>query len=208
MIENLFKSGSLLDIGCGTGEFLLEMKGHNWQVSGMETAPEARGQAVNHDLQIYDSLDQIEGQFDIITMWHVLEHVHRLDHLAQNIKRLLKEDGYLLLAVPNLCSFDAGYFGPYWVALDAPRHLYHFRPQDITRLLQQWQIKLVRVRSLLYYDSWYNALLSAKLKGKIKNRPEILSFFEALIIGKISFISGFLNGAKSASPVYIAKKGG
>ena len=135
LIEKHLNTGNLLDIGCGTGDFLSEMKAHNWFVSGMETAPDARKIAEDKDIKIADELWKVEKSFDVITMWHVLEHVHRVENMFDNIKRLLKPEGYLIIAVPNIESLDARFYKYNWVALDAPRHLYHFRPRDISDLL-------------------------------------------------------------------------
>ncbi len=104
LIQKYVKSGNILDIGCGTGDFLSEMKSAEWSIKGMETAPEARKIAETKDIEVLDELWKVEDNFDVITMWHVLEHVHRVENLFENIKRLLKPGGYLILAVPNIES--------------------------------------------------------------------------------------------------------
>jgi SAM-dependent methyltransferase len=205
LIQTFMKSGRLLDIGCGTGDFLLEMQVHDWSAHGLETAPQAREIAVGKDFPVSDELWKIEGRFDIITLWHVLEHVHRVGDLFDNIKRLLANDGYLLLAAPNRQSVDARYYARYWVALDAPRHLYHFRPEDIEKLLIHYGLEIIQSSSILYFDSWYNALLSAKLKAARENKSILLYLPAALIVALFSFIRGLINSKKCASPVYIAR---
>jgi len=206
LIQNYTKSGNILDIGCGTGDFLVEMQSADWSVKGMETAAEARKIAITKDLEISDELWKAEGLFDVITMWHVLEHIHRIENLFENIKRLLKPGGYLILAVPNINSLDAQYYKNAWVALDAPRHLYHFRPGDISDLLEKNGLEIDKISSLLYFDPWYNALLSAKLKSELNGKSIARYILGALAVGKISFFNGLINSSKCSSPVFIAKR--
>jgi SAM-dependent methyltransferase len=205
LIAKYCPGGHLLDIGCGTGEFLMEMKKNNWLVTGLETADEAREIAMRKGLQVSDKLWKVEGLFDVVTLWHVLEHIHRVDNLFTHIKRLLSPDGYLILALPNRESIDAGYYKNHWVALDAPRHLYHFRPIDIEKLFKQYGLEIIKISPLLHFDAWYNALLSAKLKSAVKNKSLLPQLPVALLIALSSFIRGLTNGKKCASPVYITR---
>lgn len=208
LINKLFdNSGSLLDIGCGTGEFLQHMQENDWNVQGMETAEGARDMAAENGIKISENLSQVKDSFDVVTMWHVFEHIHDIDELMKNIHRILNDEGYLILTVPNINSQDAGYYKSEWIALDAPRHLYHFRPEDMILLLKKHNFKLEKIHNKLHFDVWYNVLLSAQLKGKIKGKnATILDYIIAGIIGKISFFYGLINKKKTTSPVYIAKK--
>jgi 2-polyprenyl-3-methyl-5-hydroxy-6-metoxy-1,4-benzoquinol methylase len=200
-------NGNILDIGCATGEFLQSMKAHNWEVVGIERAKDARNAASRNGINIYENLNDIQDKFDIITMWHVLEHIHNVDELIKNIHRLLKDDGILFIAVPNIDSLDAKYYKSEWVALDTPRHLYHFCPLDINSLLQKHNFQLIEISNRLHFDVWYNVLLSAQLRSKIKGKnTSLLDYLMAGIIGKISFFSGLFNKEKTSSPVYIARK--
>jgi len=205
LITKYCPSGHLLDIGCGTGEFMMEMKKNKWLVTGLETAPEAREIAKGKGLQVSDKLWKVEGLFDVITLWHALEHIHRVDNLFTNIKRLLSPDGFLILALPNRESFDAEYYKNHWVALDAPRHLYHFRPADIEKLLKQYGLKIIKISPLLHFDAWYNALLSAKLKSAVKKKSILPKLPVTMLIALFSLIRGLTNGKKCASPVYITR---
>ncbi len=165
LISKLYTNGrSLLDIGCATGEFLQNMKDNNWDVQGMETAKDARKIASQNGIKISENLDHVKDNFDVITMWHVLEHIHDVDELMKNIHRILKDDGYFILTVPNSNSLDAKYYKSEWIALDAPRHLYHFRPEDINSLLDKYDFQLVNINNKLHFDVWYNVLLSAQLR--------------------------------------------
>jgi SAM-dependent methyltransferase len=202
------RRGELLDIGCGTGEFPAEMKANRWTVSAMETAPEARAAAEQKEIPLAGNLEEITGgqRFDAITMWHVLEHVHRVDELFKHIKRLLKPDGTLVIAVPNRDSLDARRYGENWVALDTPRHLYHFRPRDMRSLAERNGLYVVRVSPMLAYDPFYNVLLSQQLKDRREKGGGITGLFRAAVTGKMSYFGGIYNPEKCASPVYVIRK--
>jgi 2-polyprenyl-3-methyl-5-hydroxy-6-metoxy-1,4-benzoquinol methylase len=161
------KQGSLLDIGCGTGAFLHYMQQVGWEVTGLEPDENAR----NNAKTLYNISPLPSGelftlpaqQFDAITMWHVLEHVHTLHDYLKQIRTLLKPEGTLLIAVPNYTSPDAEHYGAHWAAYDVPRHLYHFSPAAMAALLQQHQIRIVRKHPMVF-DGFYVSLLSEKYK--------------------------------------------
>ena len=198
---------TLLDVGCGTGEFLEVMKNHGWTVAGMETAKEAKDIASKEGIEVFDDLVNIKSKFDIITMWHVLEHIHDVPAIMDNLYRLLSDDGFLIIAVPNIDSIDAKFYKDNWIALDTPRHLYHFRPKDIISLLDKYNFEVKQISNRLYFDVWYNALLSAQHQSKTENRKTSLwDLLKAASIGKLSFFNGLINPLKSSSPIYIAQK--
>lgn len=135
--------GKLLDIGCAAGSFLLAMQRQgDWQVQGVEITPAvAQVARERHGLNVFTgTLEEAhfaDASFDAVTMWDVLEHLH--DPLAglQEIGRILKPDGILVVRVPNLASWDAKLFSTAWAGLDAPRHLYIFTPQTLSALLDK-----------------------------------------------------------------------
>jgi 2-polyprenyl-3-methyl-5-hydroxy-6-metoxy-1,4-benzoquinol methylase len=177
------KSKTLLDIGCGTGEFLNEIKNAGYMVIGVEPNQNARAMGVkNYGLSILEEsgLKDIKPEsFDVITMWHVLEHVHDLQNRVGQIKTLLSPGGYAIIAVPNCTSWDAQKYDSIWAAYDVPRHLYHFSPE----VIKQMFIKqgFAHVKSLpMKFDSFYVSMLSSKY-----NR----STFPAL--------AGLINGIRS-----------
>ncbi|HVI43373.1 MAG TPA: class I SAM-dependent methyltransferase [Chitinophaga sp.] len=177
------KQGSLLDIGCGTGAFLHYMQTGGWNVTGLEPDENARKNAKS----IYNieplPIDQLfslpAASFDAITMWHVLEHVHELHHYLERIRVLLKPGGALLIAVPNYTSSDADHYGQHWAAYDVPRHLYHFSPASMEKLLLSHQIRVEKKHPMVF-DGFYVSLLSEKYKT-----------------GKSRLVAGFFNGLRS-----------
>lgn len=203
IIKALKPGGSLLDVGCGTGEFMKTMKDDNWQVNGVEPNDLARGKAeilINQSLS--ESVDKAAGQHDIVTLWHVLEHLPTLNDSLDKIKNLLKQDGRLIIAVPNHLSADAEKYKENWAGYDVPRHLWHFNQQSMVLFLQKHGLTLEKTLPLKL-DSFYVSLLSEKYS----------SHRNAGIGG---LINGFFNGLSSnvkarksgeySSLIYIAKK--
>ncbi len=133
--------GSLLDVGCATGTFLLGMQQDpNWETVGVELSDEVAEFARTHNnLDVFTgTLEEAnfpDEQFDAVTMWDVLEHLHDPEASMREIHRILKPDGIVVMRVPNLHSWDAVVFGNNWAGLDAPRHLYVFTPTTLNALL-------------------------------------------------------------------------
>ena len=121
---------SLIDIGCGTGEFLNAMQQNGWQVQGLEPSERARNYGISNYKLNVQPLDAFNGlpskTFGIVTMWHVLEHVHNLHDYARQLKNILTEKGVLIIAVPNAGAHESETYKEYWAAYDVPRHLNHF----------------------------------------------------------------------------------
>jgi len=167
LIDRLVKSGTLLDYGCGTGEFLQEAKRQHWNVRGIEPSDNARTLAIaklpTEVLGTLDKLPELEA-YDVITLFHVLEHIHRLRKTVKKLITRLNPGGYMVIAVPNPESADATHYGSNWAGYDVPRHLYHFTPKSMTALREQFGLELVRVEPLAY-DSYYVSLLSEGYKN-------------------------------------------
>lgn len=203
LITGYIPSGNILDIGCGTGEFLNFMKSHGWQTTGIEPADEARNFAIdNYKLDVFgeSKINELPSSgFDVITLWHVLEHVPDLQDRIKQLKRLLKTDGLLVFALPNHDSWDAQFYGKYWAAWDVPRHLYHFNQSSFSILMQNHQLQIISVHPLKF-DSYYVSLLSEKYK-KEKN-----SFINALISGMRSNYFALRHLNNYSSLVYLVKK--
>ncbi|MFN5421700.1 MAG: methyltransferase domain-containing protein [bacterium] len=197
------KSGSILDYGCGTGSFLNEMKSAGWRVAGIEPDASARQKAIDQTgvlVEVPSYLNNMQsGSMDAITMWHVLEHVHDLHQTINECLRILKDDGVLIVAVPNHSSFDAAHYKAFWAAFDVPRHLYHFSPDTMKKLMNMHGMSIVKILPM-WYDSFYVSLLSEKYKhGKTK----ILS---AIFIGVISNFKAFLTPGVCSSQIYVIRK--
>ncbi len=182
---------NILDIGCGTGDFLTACKNENWNVVGVEPNKKARVLAkskleiltsnfnnINDAYpKIHETIHAVEEQFDIITMWHVLEHVPNLEEYITQLKQLLKPKGTLIIAVPNYKSYDANYYGNFWAAYDVPRHLWHFSQKAIRLLFKKENMNVVKILPMKM-DSYYVSLLSEKYKTG-KSKP-IKAFFVGL----------------------------
>jgi 2-polyprenyl-3-methyl-5-hydroxy-6-metoxy-1,4-benzoquinol methylase len=181
LINTLQKNkGKLLDIGAGTGDFLNVAKTDGWEIIGIEPSEKARSIAVKKGVSFVDDTIFLENSsFDVITMWHVLEHVPNLEDQIKELKRLLKPNGTILIAVPNFNSFDAKHYGTFWAAYDVPRHLWHFSKTAIRILFEREKLHLEKVLPMPF-DAFYVSLLSEKYKT-----------------GKMNFISAFLIGIKS-----------
>lgn len=197
------QDGRILDIGCGTGEFLSTMKSAGWKTLGLEPDDGARSQAQsNHGLEVkeQDHLFQIsDANFDIVSMWHVLEHVHRLHPYLDQIHKVLDPNGKLIIAVPNYQSKDADIYQEHWAAYDVPRHLYHFSPKSMEMLLNSHGFELVQ-KKLMPFDGFYVSMLSEKYKyGKSR-------LVQAFFSGLKSWMEGRKNVDRSSSVIYLAKK--
>ncbi|MFB6257069.1 MAG: class I SAM-dependent methyltransferase [Flavobacteriales bacterium] len=161
---------TILDHGCGTGEFLAQCQKKGWQVHGLEPDEGARQQAtelLGGNVDPPDTLNALPSEsFSIITLWHVLEHVPRLQETVRELKRVLRPEGTLFIAVPNCSSNDAEHYGACWAAYDVPRHLYHFRPPNIRQLFEDHGMVVREVRPMLL-DGIYVSMLSEKYQGKM-----------------------------------------
>ena len=189
----------LLDVGCGNGHFLVAAKEKGWNINGVELDTETAARAAKlTGLTIAPSLKEIDStkKFQVITLWHVLEHVYELDEYFQFFKSRLAQDGKLLLALPNPASFDASYFEEYWAAYDVPRHIYHFTPATIAALGAKYGFKLKKSRGLIF-DSFYISLLSNEYKTG--NKRLLHSFF----IGLLSNLRAMLGKPNYSSNLYI-----
>lgn len=161
-------SGRLLDIGCGVGDFLVAVQQRGFEVVGIEPSADARAIATTRlgfEPLAPDALATLpEASFDVITLWHVLEHIDDLKQEIAALSRLLKPDGSLIIALPNFKSFDASYYQEAWAAWDVPRHLNHFSPASIHTIFGETDLKLLDTQKLIW-DAYYISYLSEKYLG-------------------------------------------
>lgn len=190
---------NLLDVGCGNGHFLQACQQSGWNIFGMELDPDTAARAAALTQQsIYPNLQAIpkESTFDMITLWHVLEHVYDLDDYFLFFKSRINLGGKLLLALPNSKSYDANYFKEYWAAYDVPRHIYHFSPETIQSVAQKHGFKIKKQRGQIF-DSFYIALLSHEYKTG--NKKLVASF----LIGLWSNALAYFKTGNYSSNIYI-----
>ena len=201
--ESGIEKGAVLDLGCGTGAFLHTMRKAGWDVTGIEPDLQARANATAlYDITPLDpeKLYELKAEcFHAITLWHVLEHVHDLKGYLKQLSVLLAPGGKLFIAVPNYTSYDAAVYSENWAAYDVPRHLYHFSPQSMKRLLSTFNLKLSNTRPM-WFDSFYVSMLSEKyLNGKG-------NFMRAFWNGFLSNLKACRNPEKCSSLIYVAER--
>jgi SAM-dependent methyltransferase len=196
--------GDILDIGCGTGAFLNTMKEADWNITGLEPDAVARTKAAElyaiHPQESGKLFELTPASFNAITMWHVLEHVHELHAYIKQIGELLAPNGKLFIAVPNYTSKDADMYKEHWAAYDVPRHLYHFSPQSMEKLLSMHGLQLAAVKPM-WFDSFYVSMLSEQYKNGKGN------IIKAVFNGFLSNIKALGDVKKCSSVVYIVSKG-
>ena len=197
------QKGKLLEIGSGTGAFASEMKNRGWEVIGLEPDEKARQNAMELyqlPLQPVENLySLLPGSFDAIVLWHVLEHVHDLHDYMKKFRELLTPEGVLIIAVPNYTSADAKVYKEFWAAYDVPRHLYHFSPGAMKKLVEKHSMFIKNYKPM-WYDSFYISLLSSKYKnGKTNWIPSIFN-------GLRSNVDALTESRKCSSITYIIHK--
>lgn len=202
LVESVTKKnyGNILDVGCGTGAFLNVMKNANWKITGLEPDEKARQKAKElYGLNLSNSEKFYElpaESLDAITLWHVLEHVHDLHGYIDQLKKLLKPNGKLFIAVPNYTCYDEKVYKEFWAAYDVPRHLNHFSPTSMKKLFSLHGLAIEIIKPM-WYDSFYVSMLSEKYK-KGKSHP-----FKAFITGSISNGKALFNKEKCSSVIYV-----
>ncbi len=201
LVTKYVSKGKILDIGSGTGELLKKFKDEGWDTKGIEPDNDARSFAKNeYSLDISD-LDELEklnnASFDVITMWHVLEHVPDPNQRIETVKRLLKPEGILVIAVPNIDSKDFLYYKKFWAGLDVPRHLYHFSSNSISNLISKYGLKIVE-EIPMKFDSMYVSWLSEKYKNSA------LPFFKGVLKG-IGFNKNARKDGQYSSKIFVIK---
>ncbi|MDO4727968.1 MAG: class I SAM-dependent methyltransferase [Bacteroidota bacterium] len=192
------KKTTILDIGAGTADFLVYLKSKGWDTLAFEPNQSASDIGKNKQIEYIEQLDKVPDNWaEVITMWHVLEHIEDLDNQIKELKRICKPDGYIVIAVPNFKSFDAQYYKQFWAAYDVPRHLHHFSKTSIELIFRKHQILLKQIKPM-YFDSFYVSILSEKYKTGKNN------LFKAFCIGLYSNIYGMFKKEYS-SHIYILK---
>ena len=195
------KEKNLLDIGCGTGDFLEVAQQNNWSISGVEPNEKARDIANKKTNNAVFEINQLlkfkSNSFDVITLWHVLEHLPNLEDHISVFKTLLKPNGTLIVAVPNYKSYDAKHYKQFWAAYDVPRHLWHFNQDSISKLVSKENFKVEKVKPM-WFDSFYVSMLSEKYKSG-KMNP-----IKGICIGLLSNLKA-ISTKEASSLIYVIK---
>lgn len=202
LINKYSAKGNILDYGCGTGNFLAACQRNGWEVAGFEPNTYARQQAQELLKKEINSttLDNFKSEsFDVITLWHVLEHVHTLNETFKELLQLLKPNGVMLIAVPNADSHDAKVYKENWAAYDVPRHLYHFTQVTMKRFLKKHKLDLIETLPMKF-DAYYVSLLSEKYKN---GNSEL---FKSVLSGYKSNTYASKNANDYSSLIYVGKK--
>lgn len=202
-VSRCLSGGRLLDVGTGTGYFANAMDGRGWTVEAIEKNPQARAFAKEHfglDVKPESALDGFApGSFDVITLWHVMEHLEHLNEIWERLKELLTAKGVLVVAVPNCSSYDAQKYGSRWAAYDVPRHLWHFTPATIGRLAAKHGFVLAESHPMPF-DAFYVSMLTEKQMG------HSFSFLRGMWVGTAAWLSAQGNKERSSSMIYVFRK--
>ncbi|MEC7769977.1 MAG: class I SAM-dependent methyltransferase [Bacteroidota bacterium] len=199
VVNQLDSIKNLLDLGAGTGDFLITAQNSGFKVTGVEPNNKARKLAEQKGVHLFSSLADVSNQkFQAITLWHVLEHLPDLDEQIKSLVNLLVEDGVLVIAVPNFKSYDAKHYKSHWAAFDVPRHLWHFSKTSIAKLFAPHQMEVIKIKPM-WFDAFYVSMLSEKYRG---NKGYL---FRAFFVGLWSNIKAIFTKEHS-SLTYILKK--
>lgn len=199
-IENqIVKGKKLLDFGAGTGDFVKFAQQRGFDSIALEPNVLASEKAQQKGLSVFNSLEQVKDRrFNVITLWHVLEHLPNLDRDIKSLLALLEDDGLLVIAVPNYKSWDAQHYKSYWAAYDVPRHLWHFSRNSIRIIFEEQHCQVVK-EIPMRYDAFYVSLLSEKYKGNVLRMPV------AFLKGLYSNLHAMFTGEYS-SMIYLIRK--
>lgn len=203
LIRSYTSGNQLLDYGCGAGAFASYSADRDFSTLGLDTSPDALTAAQEKGVKAFhvEHLPKLDSDtFEVITLWHVLEHVHELHSTLENLYRVAKSGAYIFIAVPNVTSHDAKFYGADWAALDLPRHLYHFTPSGLPALVEQFGFTAV-AQHPMPLDSYYVSLLSEKYKGSLP-KP-----FQMARAGLVATLSNIKKQSKNQSSIiYVFNK--
>ena len=199
------KTGRLLDVGTGTGYFADTMTRRGWTVEAVEKSAAARRFAKEHfglevcPAEALQAEDWGPERFDVITLWHVLEHLEKLNETMDRLNELLGERGVLVVAVPNCSSYDAEKYGAYWAAYDVPRHLWHFTPDTMQQLGAHHGFILAQRRPMPF-DAFYVSMLTER------HMRRAFPFLRGLLTGTLAWFSSLVKKERSSSMIYVFRK--
>lgn len=188
----------VLDIGAGTGDFLLTARQQQFSATGVEPNVAARKRASEKGVALFPDMASLpKEKYQVITLWHVLEHLPDLDEQILKLKSVLEEDGVIIVAVPNFKSYDAEHYKKFWAAYDVPRHLWHFSKTAIQKLFAKHGMKVIKIKPMIF-DTFYVAILSERYKTGRSN------YLKAFYVGLRSNLNAWTSKEYS-SHIYIIK---
>jgi len=194
-----FGNARMLDIGCGAGLFIREMSSLGWQGTGLDISAQAIEIAKRHNPEakfIVGFFGEIEPdeRFDLVTMHHILEHLHRPKKVIADCYRLLSPGGKFVVSVPNIASWEAKLFGRRWKGLDIPRHMVHFKEFVLLAMLEEAGFEIERKRTAMFASSIIESFimcLPAALRRKlIHSRLGRIFYLLLLPLAAISYFLG------------------
>ena len=196
------KKGKLLDIGCGTGYFPAFMKGNGWLAEGIEKDEDARNFAIDRfGLKVSSPGELISyhgTNTDVVTLWHVLEHIHDPANIMEDARKILRPGGACIVALPNCESIDARHFGPYWAAWDVPRHLWHFCMNTFCEFASGNGFEVVAIKRMPF-DGFYVSILSSRYRS---GGSGLLS---GLLTGSWGWMTSLFRKSASSSLIYVLR---
>lgn len=206
LFESIIPKGRILDYGCGTGDVLRALQDKKWKITGIEPNDKARKIAnTKTQRNVFKTIDEIEDQkkYDVISLFHVLEHIHELKKTTKSLLKLLKKSGYLVIAIPNHQSWDALHYKQNWAAWDVPRHLYHFDQTSIEKFAEIFELEITEIKPMIF-DSFYVSMLSEKYQNP--KQWTIITYAKAIFNGWKSNKFGKEIPGNHSSNIYILKK--
>ena len=190
------KTGRILDVGCGSGDFLLVMKKAGWEACGLDPSPSACALAAKKGLTVHNSkladFQVPDRSFDVITMWHVLEHLPEPERDLCVARRVLRDDGLLVVEVPNFTCATARLSGASWYGLDVPRHLQHFTAQTLELLLNEAGFSVLRRYNFHLWDmdiAFYSFMRRLGVLDRLGIHLFSVDYAEAPVLSRLSFVA-------------------
>ena len=194
LISKYCNQGTILDYGGGDGEFQAYMSNNGWRADVYE--PYLLSDT-NNQKNIIDMNDIKNSYYDVVTMFHSLEHIHEIDETLEKVNNSLVSKGVLIVAIPNYNAYERRFFGKDWIAYDAPRHLFHFSYETVQKVLERNQFQIIEFKPM-YLDTFYNIFMSAK--------GSFGSFIRVMFLTLISYLGIFKNKKRASSIMLVCKK--
>ena len=193
----LSKNDKVLDFGSGSGSFLYKLN-FKYESYGVEPNDFARSTSLAKGLRVVSAMKEYKEKFKMIFLWHSLEHVYDINKTINEFSQKINSKSILVIALPNIRSFDAKKYKSFWAGYDVPRHLWHFTEEGIIDFLEKKKFKFIKKRPL-FWDAIYISYLSEKY------RKSKFSLIKGAFWGIISNLTAIKTGEFS-SKVYFFRK--